>query len=435
MLDYRQIVAEPEKTREALRRRGFELPLEEIERLNERRLALIQSIQKHRTDLNAGSKEIDILRRQHGTLDLPEVSAIRDRMSKLGQQIGEDESDLAEVEHELNSLMLEIPNTPTDRVPIGKDDSENEVLRFQGEKPSFDFKPKSHDELGTSMGIIDFERAAKLSGARFSVLWGAASRLEKALMSFFLDMAINEHGYQPVSVPYMVNRETMTGTGQLPKFEDDLFRTETGGREYFLIPTAEVPVTNLHADEILPEEELPLTYCALTPCYRAEAGSSGRDVKGLLRQHQFDKVEMVRFCKPSESWNELEILTAHAENILQRLGLHYRVVALCTGDLGNAARFTYDLEVWLPGQSAYREVSSCSNFGDYQARRANIKYKRADNRRNELLHTLNGSGLPIGRTMIAIMEQNQMADGSVNIPEALHDYTRFGRINPDGSVE
>jgi seryl-tRNA synthetase len=434
MLDFRDVVAESDVIRELLRRRDFELPIDEIELLNSKRLSLIQGAQERRTELKAGSKEIDNLRRQHGTLELPEVYALRDRMTELKQQIGELESELANVEASLDLMMLEIPNTPADNVPVGKDDEDNEVLRFWGERPSFDYQPKAHDEIGAEMGVFDFARASKLSGARFSVLWGAASRLEKALMNFFLDMAILEHGYYPVSVPYMVSRETMTGTGQLPKFEEDLFRTSTGSREYFLVPTAEVPVTNLHSNEIVQEEDLPLTYCSLTPCFRAEAGSSGRDVRGLLRQHQFDKVEMVRFCKPSESWNELEILTSHAEKILQRLELHYRVVALCTGDLGFAAKFTYDLEVWLPGQNAYREVSSCSNYGDYQARRANIKYKRLDNQKNELLHTLNGSGMPIGRTMIAIMEQNQTRDGCVNIPKALQDYTGFEQIRPDGSV-
>jgi seryl-tRNA synthetase len=284
-------------------------------------------------------------------------------------------------------------------------------------------------------GLLDFERGAKLAGTRFTVLRGAASRLERALMNLMLDMAVLEHGYTPVSVPYMVNRKTMIGTGQLPKFEADMFRVTAGDREWFLIPTAEVPVTNLHADEIILKAELPLAYCSLTPCFRAEAGSAGRDIRGLIRQHQFDKVEMVRFTKPSESWKELDILTQHAENILQRLNLHYRVVALCTGELGFAAQFTYDLEVWLPGQNAYREISSCSNYGDYQARRARIRYKRSDSGKNELVHTLNGSGMPIGHALIAVIEQNQRADGSIAIPEDLQKYTGFTIIFPNGKTD
>jgi len=434
MLDYRQVLAEPEKYRELLLRRGHELPLEIIEKLNATRLELTREVEELRRRLNVGSKEISKLRCS-SEIDTRKENELREQMTQISEKIAELEAERTKVESQLESLMLEIPNIPAAHTPVGQSDQDNLVMRHWGVKPAFDFQPKSHYELAEKNGLLDFERGAKLAGTRFTVLRGAASRLERALMNLMLDMAVLEHGYTPVSVPYMVNRKTMIGTGQLPKFEADMFRVTAGDREWFLIPTAEVPVTNLHADEIIPEVELPLAYCSLTPCFRAEAGSAGRDIRGLIRQHQFDKVEMVRFTKPSESWKELDILTQHAENILQRLNLHYRVVALCTGDLGFAAQFTYDLEVWLPGQNAYREISSCSNYGDYQARRARIRYKRSDSGKNELVHTLNGSGMPIGRALIAVIEQNQRADGSIAIPEALQKYTGFTIIFPNGKTD
>lgn len=429
MLDYRQVLANPDKVRELLLRRKYELPLEKISQINTKRLELIKEVDGGRQQLKQGSKEIA---HQAKTQD---VSQAKQKMSELGERLSKMESELSAVENQLETLMMEIPNTPAEHTPQGKGEEDNPVVRVWGEKKSFTFEPKTHDELGEKNGLLDFKRAAKLSGTRFSVLKGAMCRLERAIMSYLLDMGTLEHGYTQVSVPYMVNRKTMTGTGQLPKFEADMFRVTAGDREWFLIPTAEVPVTNLHADEILSERDLPLTYCCLTPCFRAEAGSAGKDIKGLIRQHQFEKVELVRFSKPENSFEQLEILTNHAEKLLQKLNLHYRVVALCTADIGFSSQFTYDLEVWLPGQNAYREISSCSNFGDFQARRAKIRYKNEATGKNEFVHTLNGSGLPIGRTLVAVLEQYQQKDGSILIPEALQKYTNFKRILSNGSIE
>jgi seryl-tRNA synthetase len=435
MLNYRQILANPLHYQELLARRGYQLPLQILQELDGKRLPLLQEAEACRRQLKGGSREVGQLLQKTKGQETDEVIALKSQMTQIGERIRQLESELNAVEAQLETVMFDVPNVPAPQTPIGNSEQDNPVLRVRGTKPVFDFQPKSHDELGEQMGILDFERGAKLAGSRFTVMKGAASRLERALSFFFLDMAALEHGYTQVSVPYMVNRKTMTGTGQLPKFENDMFRVVSEDRELFLIPTAEVPVTNLHADEIIPEENLPLMYCSLTPCFREEAGSAGRDVKGLIRQHQFDKVEMVHISRPEDSWNQLEMMTHHAENILQRLGLHYRVVALCAGDIGFSAQFTYDLEVWLPGQNAYREISSCSNCGDFQARRAKIRYKRQDTGKNELVHTLNGSGLPIGRALIAILEQYQCSDGSVMLPEVLHRYTGFSRILPDGRTD
>jgi seryl-tRNA synthetase len=435
MLNYRQVLANASEYQELLARRGYELPLETLQALDGQRLSLLQEVEECRRQVKEGSREVGKLLQQSQGQETAEIVDRKTQVTLINERIKQLNSDLSAAEARLETIMLDVPNIPAPQTPLGHSDQENPVLRVWGEKPLFDFPAKSHDELGEKMGILDFERGAKLAGSRFTVMKGAASRLERALTLFLLDMAALEHGYTQVSVPYMVNRKTITGTGQLPKFEDDMFRVISEGREFFLIPTAEVPVTNLHADEILPEESLPLLYCSLTPCFRAEAGSAGRDVKGLIRQHQFDKVEMVHISKPEDSWKQLEIMTHHAEHILQRLGLHYRVVALCTGDIGFSAQFTYDLEVWLPSQNAYREISSCSNCGDFQARRAKIRYKRQDTGKNELVHTLNGSGLPVGRTLIAIMEQYQRSDGSIVIPEPLHRYTGFSHILPDGSMK
>ncbi len=300
------------------------------------------------------------------------------------------------------------------------DESENVLVKTEGEKPAFDFKPRAHWDLGPELGILDFERAAKIAGARFALLKGAGSLMERALINFMLDLHTRKHGYTEVWPPFMTNAEAMRGTGQLPKFADDLFKLE--GWEYYLAPTAEVPVTNIHRQEILPEQELPIKYTAYTPCFRSEAGSYGKDVRGLIRQHQFDKVELVKFTTPQTSYDELELLLQDAEEVLRELGLHYRVVILCTGDMGFAAAKTYDIEVWLPAQELYREISSCSNFTDYQARRAEIRFKRPGTKGTELVHTLNGSGLAVGRTMVAILENYQQEDGSVIIPEKLRPY-------------
>ncbi len=358
-----------------------------------------------------------------------EFAKLRDENRELGQRIKEGELEQTRLDEESRAALLVIPNAPHESVPEGSDESANPVVKVWGDKPSFAFTPKDHHDVGVALGILDFERAAKISGARFCILRGAGAKLERALMMFMLDTHTSR-GYTEVWPPALVKRHAMEGTGQLPKFEDDAFKTapSTGKPEdeFFLVPTAEVPVTNMHRDEIL--EELPLKYTAYTPCFRAEAGTYGKDTRGMIRQHQFDKVEVVKFVRPETSYDELESLCDDAQEILRRLGLHYRVSLLCTGDMGATAAKTYDLEVWLPGQDAFREISSCSNFEDYQARRAMIRYRPAPGEKPRLVHTLNGSGLAIGRTLVAILEQGQQQDGSVVIPEALRPYTGFDRI-------
>jgi seryl-tRNA synthetase len=328
----------------------------------------------------------------------------------------------------LRNILIGIPNLPHDSVPLGKSEADNVEVRRWGTPPQFDFTPKPHWELGEQLGVLDLERAAKLTGARFAVYWDMGAKLERALMNFMLDLHTREHGYTEVLPPFLVNAESMYGTGQLPKFEADLFKVPHGDKNLYLIPTAEVPVTNLYRDETLDGTRLPISLAAYTPCFRSEAGSYGKDVRGIIRQHQFQKVELVKFTKPEQSWEEHEKLTRNAEAVLQKLGLHYRTVALCTADLGFSAAKTYDIEVWLPGQGLFREISSCSNFTDYQARRANIRYRPEGGRKTELVHTLNGSGLAIGRTWVAIVENYQQADGSVLIPEVLWPYIGSDRI-------
>lgn len=346
-----------------------------------------------------------------------ELRGMSKELKERGKEI---ETRLKEVEGELEKILLTIPNLPHDSVPDGKSSEDNVVVRVVGAPPRLDFAPKAHWEIGEALGILDFERAAKIAGARFAVYRGLGARLERALASFMLDTHTSR-GYTEVLPPFLVNRASMTGTGQLPKFEEDSFKT-CGDPELFLVPTAEVPVTNLHRDEILDADQLTLKYCAYTACFRSEAGSYGKDTRGLIRQHQFQKVELVKFSRPERSQEEHEALTADAEEILKRLGLHYRVVSLCAGDLGFAAAKCYDLEVWLPGQSAFREISSCSNFEDFQARRANIRFRPSPKDKPQLVHTLNGSGLAVGRTLVAILENYQQADGSVVVPEALRPY-------------
>jgi len=343
---------------------------------------------------------------------LEEMKSLKEEIRALETEVEQHDAGLAEVERR-------IPNVPQADVPKGKDESANRVERQWGERPRFDFTPLAHWDLGPALGILDFERGAKIAGARFTVLMGAGARLSRALSAFFLDLHTREHGYTEVLPPAMVNAESMFGTGQLPKFEEEAFRTREG---YYLIPTAEVPVTNLHREEILAGEKLPLSYTAATPCFRAEAGAAGRDTRGMIRQHQFDKVEIVTLTTPEDGAAALERLTGHAEEALRRLGLHYRVVTLSTGDLGFSAAKTYDLEVWLPGQKAFKEISSCSTCTDFQARRAQIRFRKAEGEKPEFVHTLNGSGLPIGRTLVAILENYQRKDGSVAIPEALRSY-------------
>lgn len=341
-------------------------------------------------------------------------------MREVGDQIKELDEELRVIEEELNALLLSIPNLPHETVPIGDTEDDNVEIRKWGELPQFDFEPKPHWDVATELGIIDFERAAKVTGSRFVFYKGLGAKLERALMSFMLDLHTEQHGYTEMLPPYLVNRASLTGTGQLPKFEEDVFLVEK--KDYFLIPTAEVPVTNYYRDEILSAKDLPAKFAAYSACFRSEAGSAGRDTRGLIRQHQFNKVELVKFVKPEDSYDELEKLTNDAEKVLQLLGLPYRVVAICTGDLGFTAAKKYDLEVWLPSYNTYREISSCSNFEDFQARRANIRFRREPKAKPEFVHTLNGSGLAIGRTVAAILENYQQKDGRVRIPEALRPY-------------
>src|SRR5271170_22864 len=383
----------------------------------ERRLRITQAetLQAQRNKLSQ-----EVARSRKAGADASQITAVMDQTRELKQETEALERSAAQAEEEMRALLAGIPNLTQDSVPAGKSEAENvEVMRW-GQQPAFDFAPKPHWELGEALGILDLARAAKISGARFAVYWGLGARLERALASFMLDIHIREHGYLEVLPPFLVNSDSLFGTGQLPKFAEDLFKTE--GSDHWLIPTAEVPVTNLYRDEVLEETKLPLSLVAYTPCFRSEAGSYGKDVRGIIRQHQFQKVELVKFARPEQSNEEHEKLTGHAEAILQRLELPYRKMLLCAGDTGAASSKTYDLEVWLPGQGLYREISSCSNFEAYQARRANIRYKPLNKNKSELVHTLNGSGLAIGRTWLAIVENYQQADGTVRVPRALQPY-------------
>lgn len=349
-----------------------------------------------------------------------DASELITEMKKVSQNLKALDGVVEEKERALQEFLLMIPNIPHSSVPVGKDSEDNVEVRRWGEIPSFNFEPKAHWDIGEELGILDFKAGAKIAGARFTLYWDLGAKLERALINFMLDLHTREHGYREVLPPFMANRVTMTGTGQLPKFEEELFKVE--GTDYFLIPTAEVPVTNIHQDEVLEEEVLPLYYTAYTPCFRKEAGSYGKDTRGLIRQHQFNKVELVKFTKPETSYDELEKLLNNAEEVLKRLKLPYRVVNLCAGDLGFSASKTYDIEVWLPGQNTFKEISSCSNFGDFQARRAKIRYRLSGKSKTDYVHTLNGSGLAVGRTLVAILENYQQADGSVIIPEVLRHY-------------
>jgi seryl-tRNA synthetase len=404
--------------RTALGRRGHDVPWSDIQQLSEERRAVTTQVEQLRYKLNKGSEEVARLRRAKEPTE--ETMAA---MKQLGDRIKDAEGTLRKVEEALTDVALRIPNLPHASVPVGADASENVEVRRWGTIPSFPTPPKPHWEVGENLGILDFDRAAKIAGARFSVMTGAGARLERALINYMLDRHTTQHGYREVIPPLMVNRPTMTGTGQLPKFEEDLFRLKD--ENYFLIPTAEVPVTNLHREEILSGDRLPLRYTAYTPCFRREAGSYGKDTRGLIRLHQFNKVELVAFTTPDRSYEELERLTGHAESILQGLNLPYRVITLCTGDMGFAAAKTYDIEVWLPSQQQYREISSCSNFESFQARRAGIKYRPTGGKKDakaDFVHTLNGSGLAVGRTVVAILENFQQPDGSVAIPSVLRPY-------------
>jgi seryl-tRNA synthetase len=439
MLDPNYVASHLEEVRRALLRRSAAAAaaLDGVAECAERRRELIQKTETQQAARNAANQEMAELAKS-GDQQAFEVQ--RAVLKALSTEVKQLETQLAEVEGELRKLLLGVPNMPHSSCPEGQDESGNLPVRSWGEKPQFSFAPKQHFEVGERLGILDFERAAKLSGARFAVLRGLGAKLERALGQYMLDLHIEQHGYEEVRTPYLVKASALEGTGQLPKFgEAGLFKTarraaadeqDVDTSALYLIPTAEVPVTNLHADEILPAEKLPVAYVAHTPCFRSEAGSYGKDVRGLIRQHQFDKVELVRFVKPEESFEQLEVLTRHAEAVLQGLGLHYRVVELCAGDMSACAQKGYDLEVWLPGQGAYREISSCSNFGDYQARRAKIRYRPEAKAKPRLLHTLNGSGLAVGRTLVALLEQYQRQDGSVAIPEALRPFMGVDVLKP-----
>jgi seryl-tRNA synthetase len=422
---------QPALVRAALQNRGLQADgvMAELSVLDERRRSLIVEVEALKRDQNAAGEEVARLKRL-GQDPSGVFAANRER----GQRIKQLDADREAIEAERQAILLTLPNIPHASVPVGADAAGNVEVRRIGEPPAFDFMPRAHWDLGPALGILDFERAAKIARARFAFLLGAGARLSRALIDFMLDVHTREHGYREVEPPFMVNAASLTGTGNLPKFEADLFKI-AGDWDLYLVPTAEVPLTNMFRGEILDGRELPLKFTAYTPCFRSEAGSYGADVRGLIRQHQFDKVELVKFTRPEQSYDELEALTVDAERILQRLGLAYRTVLLCTGDMGFASAKTYDIEVWLPSQQTYREISSCSNTEAFQARRAGIKFRPGGSGKAEHVHTLNGSGLAVGRTLIAILENYQQKDGSVVIPEALRPYMRgLEVIEPQGEV-
>lgn len=414
MLDARFVREKIDVLKNALQKRGYEIDFNEFLSLEEDRLRFLKESEGLRNKRNIVSEEIGKIKRQGQNVDslVAEMKAVSDRIKEIDET-------LKGIEEKTRMFLLNIPNIPHESVPVGKDETENVEVRRWGIPREFDFEPLNHWDIAEILDIIDFERGAKIAGARFAVMKGLGARLERALINFMLDLNTSK-GYKEIFPPILVNRESMTGTGQLPKFAEELFRIVDP--EFYLIPTAEVPVTNIHRGEILREDQLPIYYTAYTPCFRREAGSYGKDTRGIIRQHQFNKVELVKFTKPEESYNELEALTADAEDILQRLGLPYRVIVLCTGDMGFSSAKTYDIEVWLSGQQKYREISSCSNFEDFQSRRADIRFKREGKKGTEFVHTLNGSGLAIGRTLIAILENYQQKDGTVIVPEALRQY-------------
>ncbi len=421
MLDIKILRTEPEKIKEALKKRSNSLDITPAIELDEKRREILSEVEQKKAKQNEINKKIPAMKKAGENTD-----QIFAEMRELGAEIKEMDEQVRQIDEELKGYMLSIPNIPNDSVPVGADDSENVEVRKNGTPREFGFEPKAHWDIGTDLDIFDFERAAKITGTRFTVYKGLGARLERAVIQYFLNTNTEESGYTEIFPPYMVNRASMTGTGQLPKFEEDAFKVANNG--YFLIPTAEVPVTNLHRDEILDGTTLPIKYTAYSACFRAEAGSAGRDQRGLIRQHQFNKVELVKFAHPDNSYEELEKLTNDAEKLLQGLGLPYRVVCLSTGDLGFSSAKTYDLEVWMPSYGRYVEISSCSNFEDYQARRANIRFKMNPKDKAQFVHTLNGSGLAVGRTVAAILENYQNEDGSVTIPEALRVYMGTDKI-------
>ncbi len=414
MLDIKLLRTEPEKIKAALKNRANDLDIEPAIELDAKRREILAKVEQMKAKQNEITKQIPAMKKAGENTD-----AIFAEMKELSNEIKELDAEVSEIDEKLRDFMLRIPNIPSDKSPIGTDDSDNVEVRRWSTPREFDFEAKAHWDIGTNLDILDFDRGAKIAGTRFTVYKGLGARLERSVIQYFLNTH-TENGYTEIFPPYMVNRASMTGTGQLPKFEEDAFKVTNNG--YFLIPTAEVPVTNLHRDEILDGTKLPVKYCAYSACFRAEAGSAGRDTRGLIRQHQFNKVELVKFAKPEESYNELESLTRDAETLLQGLGIPYRVVCLSTGDLGFSSACTYDIEVWMPSYGRYVEISSCSNFEDYQARRANIRYKDGPKDKAQFVHTLNGSGLAVGRTVAAILENYQNDDGSVTVPEALRGY-------------
>jgi seryl-tRNA synthetase len=415
MLDIKLLRENLNEVKARMATRGAAINWDEFLALDRERRDALANIERLKEKKNRLSGEIGKLKKSGA-----DARALMDEVEEVNESIRNGEKPLAEIEARFETFMLSLPNLPNQSVAIGKSAEDNKEIRRWGELPKFEFEPKNHWDIGEELGILDFARAAKIAGARFAVYRDAGARLERALINFMLDLHTREHGYKEILPPALVNRASLIGTGQLPKFEEDLFRLAQG--EYFLIPTAEVPLTNLHRDEMIEREELPIKYVAYTPCFRSEAGSYGKDVRGLIRQHQFNKVEMVKFTEPETSYQELESMVQNAEAVLRWLKLPYRVVELCTGDMGPAAAKTYDLEVWVPGQNAYREISSCSNCEDFQARRAQIRYRKEKKGRPIFVHTLNGSGLAVGRTLVAVLENYQQKDGSVLIPDALRPY-------------
>ncbi len=417
MIDARYLRANADKVKEAALKKGIELEVDDFLDVDEKRRDKLYQVEKLKNKRNTVSDEIGKLKRQGKDAD--DMVA---EMKEVSQKIKKMDDEIKEIEEKIQEFLLTVPNIPHESVPVGEGEEDNVVIRKWREPRKFSFKPKPHWEIGADLDILDFERGAKISGARFTVYKGLGARLERALIQFYLDVHTEEHGYTEIFPPFLVNTKSMIGTGNLPKFEEDLFKCREG--DYYLIPTAEVPVTNLHRDEVLEEEKLPICYAAYSACFRAEAGAAGRDTRGLIRQHQFNKVELVKFVKPQDSYDELEKLTSDAEKVLKMLDLPYHVLSMCTGDMGFAQAKKYDLEVWLPGYDTYREISSCSNFTDFQARRANIRYRSKEGGKPEFLHTLNGSGVAVGRTVAAILENYQEEDGSVTIPEPLRPYMK-----------
>lgn len=416
MLDIKLIRENAQLVKDAMKKRNKDMDalVDEVLELDIKRRELTSANERLKQEQNAASRDIPRIKKEGG-----DISAIMARMNEIKEKIKQDDAEIAELEAKQQKIMYEFPNIPNPEIPVGKDDSDNVEIRRWGEPTAFEFEPKAHWDLGADLDILDPETAAKVTGARFHFYKGAGARLERAIINFFLDTH-TAHGYTEVLPPFMVNRASMTGTGQLPKFEEDAFRLER--EDYFLIPTAEVPVTNMHRSDILSGDQLPIKYCAYSACFRAEAGSAGRDTRGLIRQHQFNKVELVKFVDPETSYDELESLTNDAERVLQLLGLPHRVVCLCSGDIGFSSAKTYDIEVWMPSYNRYVEISSCSNFEDFQARRAQIRFKKTPKDKAQLVHTLNGSGVAIGRTVAAILENYQNEDGSIRVPEALVKY-------------